>query len=260
MRLTSMSTHARLNKNKDRIEAYRQELERILGIARGDCCSSHEQTPSATIPNTPGKNLIVIVGSQKGLCGAFNTRLFRYFEQEYRPKENNSIIAIGKKMVENIEGKHHLLYSFNLFNQTNFFAVTDELCQHILGPEGYKNVIIYSSYPQSFFIQRPIETTIAVPRPSIHLSENICDNTASGYQYDQSIATIIKELDQLYMRVHVEEVLFESLIAEHAARFISMDSSTNNADKILAEMRRDYNKLRQASITRELMDLMSGLL
>ncbi|MCL5436887.1 MAG: F0F1 ATP synthase subunit gamma [Candidatus Dependentiae bacterium] len=267
MRLTSRSTHAILNKKKQSLETYRRELERILQIVKTDS-KTQQAAPNEPPEAHTTQDLIIVVGSQKGLCGAFNTRLYRYFmqEQEQRAPSQYAIIAIGKKMSENLDAEHQLLYTFNAFNPANFFVVTDELYQHIVGPARYQRVTIYSSYPQSFFVQRPMVTSIEIPQPSpastTILPVDACEpaETVSGYQYDEPPATILEKLERLYVKVHVEEVLFESLIAEHAARFISMDASTTNAEKLLVDMRRDYNKLRQASITRELMDLMSGLL
>lgn len=268
MRLTSMSTHALLNKKMHNLETYRRELERVLTLVKKDVVSQ-----LADPIGLPEKELLVVVGSQKGLCGAFNTRLFKYFSQQNpktsldQKKDPRAVVSVGKKMTENLHDDYTLLYRFDQFDPTNFFVITNELYQHIVGPAGYTKVTIYSSYPQSFFVQRPMSTTIDIPRQTLTPERELepvdqCDpvETKSGYQYDEPAEAILKQLENLYLKVHLEEILFESLIAEHAARFISMDASTTNAEKILDDTRRDYNKLRQANITRELMDLMSGLL
>lgn len=269
MRLTSMSTHAVLNKKMKNLEIYRRELERILKLVKRDINPDISSQTDATAIASTEKELIVVVGSQKGLCGAFNTRLFRYFSLQQHPRDTDigAVVVIGKKMAENLRDTFKILYSFERFDPANFFVVTQELYQHIVGPAGYTKVTIYSNYPQSFFVQRPMSTTIDIPRQTPMTERELepvdqCDpvETKSGYQYDEPAAAILKQLENLYLKVHLEEILFESLIAEHAARFISMDASTTNAEKILDDTRRDYNKLRQASITRELMDLMSGLL
>lgn len=266
MRLTSMSTHALLNKKMHNLETYRRELERVLKLVKRDIVQKTD------LISLPEKELLVVVGSQKGLCGAFNTRLCKYFIQQNpkstaNQKDTRPVVAVGKKMSENLRDEYTLLYAFDRFDPTNFFVITNELYQHIVGPAGYTKVTIYSSYPQSFFVQRPMATTIDVPKrldpeSPAQKSVNTCDpiETKSGYQYDEPADSIFQQLENLYLKIHLEEILFESLIAEHAARFISMDASTTNAEKILDGMRRDYNKIRQASITRELMDLMSGLL
>ena len=255
MRLTSRSTHARLAKKQRHLEAYRHEIERILSIIRGDWCAAEPQSAPEI------KNLSIIIGSQKGLCGAFNMKLFRFFEQEHLPIESEFIITVGKKLTELMEPGHRLHYTFNTFTAANFFAIAQELCQHILGATGYTQVTIFSNYPQSFFLQRPTKIVLPVPRINVHAT---CTDrhvhNATAHTYDESVPAILDAVEKLYLKVRIEELLFESLIAEHAARFISMDASTTNAEEMLGSMKRDYNKLRQASITRELMDLIGGLL
>ncbi|HBL98415.1 TPA: hypothetical protein DDZ86_02095 [Candidatus Dependentiae bacterium] len=258
MRLTSMSTHAHLNKKKVFLEQYSSELEKVLESVKHDVTPVSVETENAPTPCF----LTIVVGSQKGLCGSFNIRLLRFFE-EHKDNQAGNLIAIGKKIIELVEPQHHLHYSFPAFTATNFFALSAELCQHILGNTGYTKLTIYSNYPQSFFIQRPIVTVIDVPQPlpeayAIRHPKASTTESSSGYLYDQPAPEILATLDRFYLKIRVEEILFNSLIAEHAARFISMDASSTNAAKILEEMKRDYNKLRQASITRELMDLIGG--
>jgi F-type H+-transporting ATPase subunit gamma len=65
-------------------------------------------------------------------------------------------------------------------------------------------------------------------------------------------------LAQQYLEAELQSLLYESLLAEHAARFISMDNATRNAEKLLEETKSDYNKLRQAKITKELTELTSS--
>jgi len=257
MRLTSMSTHTRLHKRQSLLTRYSKELETISTLVKEDCAHF---VPQFQQPREP-RHLTIVIGAQKGLCGAFNIRLFRFFEQENAHTSPGSTIAIGKKIIEQLSPKYPLHYSFPLFSASNFFAISKELCEHIFGQTGYTQVTIFSSYPQSFFIQQPIKTVIEVPAPydDTVAPEFDARSTSSERIYDNSAPSIQAFLEHSFIKIRLEELLFNSLIAEHAARFVSMDSSSNNAQKVLETMYRDYNKLRQASITRELIDLMSGL-
>lgn len=254
MRLTSMSTHARLHKKQAHLEVYRNEIERILNLIRKDTCAREPKILEKA------KTLSIIIGSQKGLCGAFNLRLFRFFEQEHTPHETEFLVTIGKKTTELFEPGYKLHYTFNTFAAHNFFAIAHELCQHILGATGYTHVTIFSNYPQSFFVQRPTKTVLTVPQFDTASFRCKKHTQEQSHCYDEPTPIILDAAEKLFMKVRIEELLFESLIAEHAARFVSMDASTTNAQEMLETMKRDYNKLRQASITRELMDLIGGML
>lgn len=251
MRLTSMSSHAQLQKKINALVEYRTAIEQLLTTVHQykTTASTHEQT----------KHLHVAVGSQKGLCGAFNTRLSRFFIDQYHKNAISDyarVIAIGKKMAELLTPSMPLLYSFTMFSPANFFTVSKELFQHITGPESYTHVTIYSNHPHSFFIQKAVSYTLPVPR--ITTAADYKTTEPMNLECDAPIEQIATTLEQLHLKIAIEEILFSSLIAEQASRFISMDASTNNADKVLETMRRDYNKLRQATITRELTDLAGG--
>lgn len=258
MRLTSMSTHTRLHKRQALLARYRNELETMSSLIKQDCAPLSANQSQKRNPC----HLTIIIGSQKGLCGSFNIRLCRFFEQTNNYTSPGNTIAIGKKIIEQLSPKYPLLYTFPLFSASNFFAISKELCEHISGQTGYTQVTIFSSHPQSFFIQQPIKTVIDVPllyEEARASSSSPSTQEACERMYDDSAIHIYSFLEQSFIKIRIEELLFNSLIAEHAARFISMDSSSNNAQKVLESMYRDYNKLRQASITRELIDLMSGL-
>jgi F-type H+-transporting ATPase subunit gamma len=84
--------------------------------------------------------------------------------------------------------------------------------------------------------------------------------TIIEYLWDQAPTDILNQLSQQVLVAQIQYILFESLIAEQAARFISMDNSTKNANDLLETTKLQYNKLRQAKITRELIELSSSLM
>lgn len=254
MRLTSMSTHSRLIKQKAALNRYKQEIEELLNQLRLEM-HGKETAQSCT---EHSNRLMIIIGSQKGLCGAFNTRLIRYFHDTVAPKYGTTpIIAIGKKIIDLLNNDQSLLYQYPTLTPANLFGLVGELSNHILGKAKYAHIMIVANHPQSFFNQKPSITHITPPCK--HLPDNI--NYARLEEIcDPEPRTILNYLEEMYLKSQLETIFFNSLVAEYSARFLSMDSSTNNAEKLLASMQRDYNKLRQASITNELMDLMGGML
>lgn len=253
MRLISMSIHSRLRQKKGSLDAYRSEIERMLThLQHYDTIKTHQES-------VPARTLIILVGSQKGLCGTFNASLFHYFEKELLPlPKNTDLIVIGKQAVD-YSKNHHLHPSavYNDFSASNFIAIAHELTQTILFDSSYTNVITVSNYPKTFFIQKSEKKQI-IPAP-ITLSEN-ASSIHEDYILEQPASELLDYLKKLSIKVTIQELLFESLVAEQAARFLSMNSSTINADKLITSMKLDYNKLRQASITRELTDLAGSLL
>lgn len=254
MRLTSMSTHSRLIKQKVALNNYKKEIEDLLNTIQLTA-KSKKISQECTMHSN---QLTIIVGTQKGLCGAFNTRLAKYYNERVRPQyPEGPCIAIGKKIIDLLPKEQKIIHKYPQFAPTNLFNVVGELTHHIMGKSNYAHIIIVSNHPQSFFNQKPTVTHITPP------CNHILTQKFSQELYelcDPNPQTVLANLESLYLKSQLETLFFNSLVAEYSARFLSMDSSTNNAEKLLSTMQRDYNKLRQASITNELMDLMGGML
>jgi F-type H+-transporting ATPase subunit gamma len=264
MQLTAMSAHARLQKKKEFIKIYQQSIEDILQrIGLKPKKEISEFQPSKT-----GRHLLVVIGSQKGLCGAFNTRITHLFEKQYpevkgkRIPAGTTLVCIGKKIAEYFERiKLIPSHSYPTFNAFNFVDIAHELERLIFPPEGpsFQSIIFLSNYPHTFFIQKTAITILH--KHMLQESEkDLYDASKDPYFYEQPIPELRHKIQKMYFKARLEEILFQSLLAEQASRFIAMDSATRNAEEMLTDMQRDYNKLRQASITRELTDLAGSIL
>lgn len=258
MRLTSMSTHSRLQKKKKLLETYKNTIERIMSNC-AQTTSVHKENYDKT------KHLVITVGSQKGLCGAFNTRLMNLYEKECK-NESYDLISIGKKVNEYLAQRSIIPKdSYEIFHANNFVEIAHEISSIILSNEsekGYTHVTIYSNHPQTFFLQESKKTELPVPKiKQLSKDEKSHDKRSEDfYHFEQAKSNTLLYLQNMYLKARIEDLLFKSLIAEQAARFVSMDSSTRNAEKLIESMQRDYNKLRQSLITRELTDLAGGIL
>ena len=284
MQLTSMSAHARLQKKKEFIKTYKQSIKEIMqhmGLEPKESALDQSCIDQTCLNKNPftktGKQLIIIVGSQKGLCGAFNSRLMHLFEKNYPEKEkkrlpaNTTLVCIGKKIAEHLERMKLMpTHSYPTFTALNFVDIAHELERLIFSETGskaesYHTVTIYSNHPQTFFIQK---STITVMHRQllqeqarlVSDEEQAAENAQDPYHYEQPLHELREKIQRIYFKACLEEILFNSLVAEQASRFIAMDSATRNAETILNDMQRDYNKLRQTSITRELTDLAGGIL
>lgn len=250
MRLISMSMHSRLRQKKAHVEEYLQHIIKVYGIVSSKN-AEHVQAPVGD------RTLVIIVGSQKGLCGNFNTQLIQFFHQEMPIiDQKTDCIVIGKQMVDYFK-LHHIpvLQKYPEFSSANFTTLAQQLITFIETTSSYTSVIIYSNFPRTFFIQKSRKLRV------YPLEEQETTGSAAlpdDYLWEQPLPDLVKMLRHLYLKATIEKTLFESLFAEQAARFISMDNATRNAEDLLKTMKLAYNKLRQAIITRELTDLASS--
>jgi F-type H+-transporting ATPase subunit gamma len=251
MRLISMSTHTKLQEKRTFLTAYKNAFESLWA-------SMQHRLPTVadTRPMDPHP-LIILVGSQKGLVGTFNTNLFRQLEKDHHSLTELNFIGIGKHAIDYLNRKKAtILATYKDVTVDHFVSISQAVTDILVNsPLQYPSTFAYSNFPKSFFIQQPMVTKI-LPLVEPTVSKDI---QKIEYSFEQSPEELRDTLRSLLISVTLQELLYSSILSEQAARFISMDASTRNAENLLTDMKLDYNKLRQASITRELTELTATL-
>jgi F-type H+-transporting ATPase subunit gamma len=252
MRLVSMSAHAKLGKQFTAIAAYHAGIAAIL--SQVNALATLNSAPK-TESSTPQRTLIIAVGSQKGLSGSFNNVLF-YELSAYLSRQNRfvQIISIGKKMVDLVNDayKNLNIVSFPNLSATQAPAIAQTITERIIANQNnFTSVMIVSMVPKNFFVQMPRIT----PLLPLQLGPETASPASHDYLWESDPAQLMEQLTKQYITSTIHKALIESLVAEQAARFVSMDSATRNAEKILEATKLKYNKLRQAKITKELLEL-----
>jgi F-type H+-transporting ATPase subunit gamma len=259
MRLISMSTHSRLKHKKLQLETYKDAFQKLASLVR-HALKQELETYNSQIA-THGGDLLILVGSQKGLIGTFNTYLFKFFELEVSQEIINQadIITIGKHATDYIKQKNkNPIAEFNDFTSLKFVTIAQEVTDIILNSQNSsKRVTVFSNYPKSFFVQKPQKTQL-IPFNYESAEGDAAPLTESNFIWEQSPEELYSKIQELMIMNTLQELLFESLLTEQSARFLSMDASTRNAEELLNNMKLEYNKIRQAAITRELTELASS--
>lgn len=263
-----MVAAAKLRKAQDRIiqmRPYSQKLSEIIqNVSAG-------QTEGVENPYSEERHLdrvlLVVVSSDRGLCGAFNSSIFKYtrnlIAEKYAEEEatgNLEILPIGKKSFEFfkkrkyqvIEGYSHLIEKLN-------FADAKEAAEMVM--QSYvdgtfdKVVIIYNEF-------KNVATQIVrgeqfLPIQEVVSEEEVSD-VAIDYIYEPNKEFIFKELVPKSLKIQFYKTLLESNASEHGARMTAMDKATENADELLKDLRLTYNRTRQAAITKEILEIVGG--
>lgn len=259
MRLIAMSSHSQLKNSQPIITSYTHELESIFNQLR---MHAPDWNHSVLEPNTKKthKIALIIVGSQKGLCGSFNNHLFKMVHKTIADLDGQTvdIIPVGQKAID-FAGQlptKQIKQSYKKFSIRLISDIADEIASSLFNASpAYKSVLIVSNRFKNFFTQFP-KTTQLIPERSNTAIEQAQDNDLI---WDQNAEQSLNELAFSYITARIQLLLFDSLLSEHAARFVSMDGATRNANGILESTKLEYNKLRQAKITKELTELTGSL-
>lgn len=260
MRLISMSSHSRIRSKKSNFELYQREIQSLFFHLKGtvDTWSNTILYPESSQTQ---RNLIILVGSQKGLCGNFNSQIFSFFEKNINSKDvqRSDLCIIGSKAyeyAESLEKKPVLI--FKEFTSLTVNSIALSITNHIFNANpSYTSVTIFGNYPKSFFAQKPQKAPL-IPFEIKGDTQSSQDEYLQDYLWEQDPVALLNDFAEKLLTIRIQNVLFDSLIAEQAARFIAMDNSTRNASTLLDTMKLQYNKLRQAKITRELTDLIGS--
>lgn len=254
MRLIALSTQARIKSSSIALHTYVHELQQLSERILKDL--NHEQA-SVVTPATGNEELIILIGSQKGLCGTFNIQLEYFFKQECLPLAKNAqLIVIGKKMVEFAQReKLPVRIAFPDLVPSKVLAISKEVTEHIWHHyPWYSRVSLIFNYIK----QGVIPTSQRITLIPLERSNDYVQRQKEHYHWAQDPTMIIHTIFHNLLIARVRGFLLGSLLAEQMARFISMHRATKNASDMLDAMHINYNKLRQAKITRELTDLIAS--
>jgi len=264
MRLIAMSIQSRLKKKELAFKNYTDLLAQVEAAYRAQTRSAsalmppcEERAPLEAVP--PLAPIVIIIGSQKSLCGSFNEKLWEYIGTTYPTALSMPCITIGAHATQ--QALRHGIQphvTYDDLSSATLIKIAQQLTQ-FLRRSSWRQAILFNNRPRTFFIQEPHQQLLAVPPPLSPERVSVLHGPASSKRID-SYPQI--ELENYLTTLHIQnsliQALHDSLLAEQAARFLSMDTATRNADELLHQTRLEYNKARQAYVTRELIELTSS--
>ncbi|MBU4269948.1 F0F1 ATP synthase subunit gamma [Candidatus Dependentiae bacterium] len=262
IRLVSMASYAKLDKQVNFLKEYKNSISntftQILNFQESEW-NNKILFPEDIFDQTP---LIIIISSTKGLCGSFNSNLSRFMERKLIIEKNQKpeFIAIGNKARKEIEAKNlgEIVLNFNELNYSLLETISSKIIDKIYeNNKTYSSVVFFSNKLINFFIQRPQKTTLIPAVLEIQEEQNLSKELDPIITQNEKV--ILDFIAEKYIKSSITEILFQSLIAENASRFLAMDSSNTNAKKILERLTLQYNKSRQALITKEVSELCANI-
>ena len=262
-----MVSAAKLRKGQDAIiqmRPYAYKLQQILNSLAQNADS--EEVAIFRDEREVKKILLVVITSNKGLCGGFNSNISKQVISEINThyKELYSqgkveILAIGKKGAEFLKGKgYHLSETkHDLFDSLTYDIVKQVaisiIRKYLLGD--YDLVKLYYNQFKNAATQIvTIDQYLPVPKPEVRKYEQ----EHIDYILEPSKEEIVAELIPKSLKVLFYKALLESNASEHGARMTAMHKATDNASELIKDLQLEYNKARQASITNEILEIVGG--
>ncbi len=264
-----MVSAAKLRRSQDAIESARPYVKKLNEVMSNlvEASESYENPLSETRKSI--ENIaVVVIGSDRGLCGAFNNNLFKYawnyisvdIKRDY-PDANVGLITVGKKAVSFFK-KYDTpkTSSFpDIFAHLEFSIAKDivgGLKEKFTSGEIDKVVVFVNEFV-NIVRQKPSRHQL-LPIETISQESESHSNFNADYIYEPGQAEILDELIPKLIDISMWRFLLESNAAEQAARMMAMDNATRNAKELVDNLNLEYNRKRQAAITTEMLEIVSG--
>jgi len=262
-----MVSAAKLRRAQENIEAARPYAEKMAELVTSlASMSSPESHPLLAGTGGPRAGL-VLVTSDRGLCGGFNTYLIRKAEDFMadRGKGEVNLSITGKRAGDYFKRRDvNILETKLATSGAPSYESARETALKLIGlflsDELDEVHIIYSQF-ESALTQTPVIQRL-LPLAPQQEGEQTEDETEGGgaveVLYEPSVDKVLATLLPKYIEIQIYRALLESAASEHGARMTAMDSASRNASDMIGSLTLRYNRLRQAAITSELMEIISG--
>jgi F-type H+-transporting ATPase subunit gamma len=204
------------------------------------------------------KELVLIISTDKGLCGALNTNLLR--EAAQFSTENTGYVAAGRKGLQFLaRTRRKLIADFPLPDSPSFrdTKVISKFCiDQFLSGEVDKVTVLFTHFVNTLSLMPVARTILPIsPFEVKGASTETVEDTGYGYLFEPSPYDVLSAILPHYVHYQIYQMVLDARASEHSARMVAMKSATDNAKQMIKDLTLEYNKLRQASITTELLEI-----
>lgn len=268
-----MVAASKLRKAQDAIiqlRPYAMKLQEIFQNAGASIKMDSENPYLQERP--PEKVLLVVVTSNRGLCGSFNANVIKacanLIEENYQNQQNEGnvyLYAIGKKGYDALKRRNYQVYNFNhaIFDDLNFenaMGIAGEIMQGFVEKKFDKVELVFNRFKNAAVQVQTIEQFLPMQIEKGKKEEDTEEGTETydDYIFEPGKKELVADLLPKVLRIQFYKCLLDSNTSEHGARMTAMHQATDNATEIIRDLQLSYNKARQASITSELIEIVSG--
>ena len=269
MKMVSASKLRRAQGAIQQIRPYAEGLQNMVGRLVSGLEGSAAEMPLTSVREIKRVG-VVLLTSDKGLCGGFNSNLIktaRRFIQDLPADQQATLIPVGRKGVDFFKrsGFPQDLRFKDLMLKIRYQAtaeMADQLSKAFVQGEYDQVVVVYSEFKnpvvQYFRVMPWLPLQAESPSASSSSSGAGAGQGAADYLYEPGREQIVQDLLPFSLAIDLHKAMLDTQASEHGARMTAMDKATENAGDLLRELRLQYNRARQAAITTEITEIVGG--
>ena len=259
-----MVAAAKLRRAQDRViqlRPYSDKLQTILNNLSSSSGSNSKLLEERKI----NKVLLIVVGSDRGLCGSFNSSVIKYtnqlIESDYKKHYENkrlTILPIGKKMFDHYKKRNFLILDkfWSILKKSSYddvAGISNFLMNEFIS-ENYDKIDIVFNEFKNVAVQNTMTSTFL----PVNEENDDEDKNDINYIFEPNQKDILNKLIPKALTANLFKTILESNASEQGARMTAMSQATDNATELLKELKLSYNRSRQAAITKEILEIVGG--
>ena len=266
-----MVAAAKLKRAQDKITQMRPYSQKLTGLLQNvsagmDDSSENKYGQERDVNNV----LLVVVSSDRGLCGAFNNNVFKatvnLIKEKYSYEEKHDgvhILPLGKKAYEFFSKRNYQVIDdyYTIFGDLSFDqakVAAEFVMKSFVDGDFDKVDLIYNEFKNVATQVLQVEQFLPVEQVEVVEEESTSKFTNQEYIYQPSKEFVVEELIPKSLKIQFYKAVLESNASEHGARMTAMDQATDNAGEMLKALKLAYNRTRQAAITKEILEIVGG--
>lgn len=264
-----MVAAAKLRKAQQRRTATRPYAKKMQSVVERLVSGTDAENILLRTPEEVNTILMIVVGSDRGLCGGFNNNLFKVVEKNisdkyssYQESGNLHLITIGRKAGVYFKKRNYNIIDshpgfFDRLNYEESSEVMSFATRNFADKKYDKVLIAFNEFKTVISQNRLIEEVLPIQAENL---ESEADSSAeiTDYIYEPDANTILDDILPVHLNMRLWSSVLESNAAEQGARMAAMDNATENAKDLERELRLKYNQARQSAITTEISEIVSG--
>jgi F-type H+-transporting ATPase subunit gamma len=259
-----MIAASRLRRAQERVVSARPFAQKMLRVLNGLVARVDQDAhPLLRVPPAgQGRPLLIVITADRGLCGSFNTNIIKaagHFIAKESPGRQIALGLVGRKGRDffrrrGFDVRYEAAGIFQKLTFTDAEAIADAAIEDFTSGKASGVYLVYNEFKSVISQRLAVERLLPIPR----LEGDEAAGPATEYKYEPAPETLFKELLPRHVQVQVYRALLESNAAFFAAQMTAMDAATRNSAEMLDNLTLYMNKVRQAAITREIIEVVSG--
>lgn len=265
-----MVAAAKLRRAQERMVQTRPYASKIQDVVGRLVGSSTDANPIMRSSDDVKNVLMVVVGSDRGLCGGFNNNLFKDVEKaiesrfaDHRENGTLSLITLGKKAGAYFKKRKYNVIDFHpgFFDNLEYARTSEimsEVTNRFVSQEFDEVHLAFNEFKSVIAQNKKLDKVLPIDPSSILSISDDASKDSNDYIFEPNSEEILEKLLPLHLNIQLWKAVLESNASEQGARMSAMDSATENAKDLERELRLKYNQARQSAITTEISEIVSG--